>query len=421
MTERTLEEIDDEVRAFVDDAWDPDLTVAEWWQRLYDAGWSHPLLPEKAGGRGWSRSAALRVRTALAECQVLLPPSGLGAMLAAPTIAAHGTQEQIDRYVTAILTGRDAWCQLFSEPGAGSDLAGLQTRAVRDGDEWVVNGQKVWTSQGSIADLGMLVARTDPDQPKHRGLTYFAFPMLQDGVDVRPLREMTGEAFFNEVFVNDGRVHDDARIGDLGDGWRVANTTLTEERASIGAGTALVAARPGSVCGDLGRRAGDFVTAASTRTAAGDDPGRTATAPKGRIALLVDLARRYDRLGDQVLRDRLMRAHTLNEVNRLNTLRAKAGRGRTGAEGNIAKLLDSELHRQARELGTSILGADATLATTDRAGSLVRDITLFSPAPSIYGGTDQIQRNIIGERVLGLPKEPGPGKDTPFKDLPHNQ
>jgi alkylation response protein AidB-like acyl-CoA dehydrogenase len=420
MAERTLDDITEEVRAFVDGQWDPDLTVGEWWQRLYDGGWSHPLLPEKAGGRAWSRAESLHVRETLLDLDVVLPPSGLGAMLAAPTIAAHGSQEQVDRYVAAILTGREAWCQLFSEPGAGSDLAGLQTRAVRDGDEWIVNGQKVWTSQGSFADLGMLVARTDPEQPKHRGLTYFAFPMLQDGVDVRPLREMTGQAFFNEVFMNDARVGDDGRIGDLGDGWRVANTTLTEERASIGAGSALSLARPGTIAGDLDKRVGDFVVE-RPRATKKESVAERRDAPSGRAALLVRLARTYDRLGDRVLRDRLMKMHTLNTINGLNTQRAKSGSGRSGAEGNIAKLIDSELHRQTRELATAILGPDATLNTTDRVGSVVRELTLFSPAPSIYGGTDQIQRNIIGERVLGLPKEPGPDKNTPFKDLPHNQ
>ncbi len=420
MAERTLDDITEEVRAFVDGQWDPDLTVGEWWQRLYDGGWSHPLLPEKAGGRGWSRAESLHVRDTLLDLEVVLPPSGLGAMLAAPTIAAHGSQEQVDRYVTAILTGKEGWCQLFSEPGAGSDLAGLQTRAVRDGDEWVVNGQKVWTSQGSFADLGMLVARTDPEQPKHRGLTYFAFPMLQDGVEVRPLREMTGQAFFNEVFMNDARVGDDGRVGDLGDGWRVANTTLTEERASIGAGSALSLARPGTIAGDLDKRVGDFVVE-RTQATKREPVAERRDAPSGRAALLVRLASTYDRLGDRVLRDRLMKLHTLNTINGLNTQRAKSGGGRSGAEGNIAKLIDSELHRQTRELATTILGPDATLNTTDRVGSVVRDLTLFSPAPSIYGGTDQIQRNIIGERVLGLPKEPGSDKNTPFKDLPHNQ
>ncbi len=194
-------------------------------------------------------------------------------MLAAPTIATHGTQDQIDHYVRAIVTGQQSWCQLFSEPSAGSDLAGLQTRAVRDGDEWIVNGQKVWTSNGQKADMGMLLARTDPEVPKHQGITYFAFAMVQPGVDIRPLREMTGRALFNEVFLTDARVPDDAVIGGDNQGWAAANTTLANERAGLGSGggnSAGGVAVPGTVGGDLDRRVGDFVARPSGGARAGN-------------------------------------------------------------------------------------------------------------------------------------------------------
>ncbi len=177
----------DELDGWLADNWDPNLTVGEWWERLGLAGWSAPSLPEGSFGRGLPRADGLRVQQRIAASGALGAPAGLGLLLAAPTIASHGTREQIDRYVGDIVTGRQAWCQLFSEPSAGSDLAGLQTRAVKDGDEWIVNGQKVWTSGGQYADLGMLLARTDPDVPKHQGITYFAFPMHQAGVEVRPL------------------------------------------------------------------------------------------------------------------------------------------------------------------------------------------------------------------------------------------
>src|SRR4029079_8792517 len=176
-----------EVKAWLEESWDPDITVGEWWERLGLSGWAAPSLPVNAYGKGLNRSASVAVQNAIAEFGALSAPGGLGLMLAAPTIATHGTQEQIDLYVRDIVTGQKAWCQLFSEPGAGSDLAGLQTRAIKDGEEWVVTGQKVLTSGGQVADLGMLVARTNADVPKHQGITYFALDMHQEGVEVRPL------------------------------------------------------------------------------------------------------------------------------------------------------------------------------------------------------------------------------------------
>ena len=208
-----------ELTAWLEDNWNPDLTVGEWWERLGLAGWAAPNLPANAYGRELSRNDTVRVQEAIAGFGALGAPGGLGLMLAAPTIATHGTQEQIDLYVRDIVTGQKAWCQLFSEPGAGSDLAGLTTKAVKDGDEWIVEGQKVWTSAGQVADLGMLIARTDASVPKHQGISYFAIDMHQPGVEIRPLREMTGHAMFNEVFLSEARVRDDALVGGLGKGW----------------------------------------------------------------------------------------------------------------------------------------------------------------------------------------------------------
>ncbi len=413
-TTGSAEEVRAEAGAWIDASWDPDLTVGQWWRLLAEQRYSHPMLPPEAGGRGWSRDLAQAVLRALAERDALGPPTGLGMMLAAPTIAAHGTPEQVERYVPAILEGREAWCQLFSEPGAGSDLAGLQCRAERDGDEWIVNGQKVWTSGGQIADQGMLIARTDPDLPKHQGITYFALDMHQPGVEVRPLTEMTGRAMFNEVFLSDARVSHEAVIGGLGNGWRVANTTLVVERSHLGSGTVPVAtAGAGTVLDHLGRRAGDFT---------GQKSGESGVPPVGPALVdgLAELARKLGRSGDPVVRDELVRLYELVTVNRLNMLRARAGQGRTGAEGNIGKLLVSELYRRFREVGNLVVGAEGMLADSQGGSGWVQEITVFSPAPAIYGGTDQVQRNIIGERVLGLPKEPGPPKDTPFRDLPRN-
>ncbi|MDH3753433.1 MAG: acyl-CoA dehydrogenase family protein [Acidimicrobiia bacterium] len=407
-------EVRTELEAWLDENWDPSLTAGEWWRLLSEAGWADPSLPENAGGRDFGRDQVQAWSVTLAERGVLGPPSGLGRMLAAPTIATHGTQEQIDRYLPSILDGRHAWCQLFSEPGAGSDLAGLQCRAERDGDEWVVTGQKVWTSGGQIAQYGMLIARTDPDAPKHQGISYFAIDMDQPGIDIRPLREMTGRALFNEVFLDEARVADADLIGGLGNGWRVANTTLAFERAGLGsAGRSPASATPGPIAGALGRTVTDFLGKPSE--------GGVPRLGSDMWQWFVELARKQGRGDDVVLRDRLAGLYTLIEVNRLSGLRAKAGGSRTGAEGNLGKLAMSELFRQFREIGLDILGAGGMLAGRDaESNGAIQELALFSPGPAIYGGTDQVQRNIIGERVLGLPKEPGPAKDTPFSELPKN-
>ena len=252
----------DEVKAWLEENWDPDITVREWWERMGMAGWSAPAWPVDSYGRGLSNADNARVQRAIAAHGALGPPGGLGLLLAGPTIWTHGTPEQKERFLPDIVCGRVGWCQLFSEPVAGSDLAGLQTRAVRDGEEFVVNGQKVWTSSGQIADVGMLLARTNTDVPKHKGITYFAVDMHQAGVDVRPLRELTGRALFNEVFLTDVVAKAEDVIGGMENGWAVANTTLAFERAGLGAGSAGAAesaAVPGTIVGHLDKRAGDFV------------------------------------------------------------------------------------------------------------------------------------------------------------------
>jgi alkylation response protein AidB-like acyl-CoA dehydrogenase len=457
------EELLSEVRAWLAKNWDPDLSVAEWWERLGLAGWAAPGLPTNTYGKGMARSDAVLVQQEITAFGALGPPAGLGLLLAAPTIAAHGTQEQIDRYVRDIVTGQKAWCQLFSEPQAGSDLAGLQTRAVKDGDEWVVNGQKVWTSGGQYADLGMLLARTNPEVPKHQGISYFAFEMLQDGVDVRPLKEMTGHALFNEVFITDARVADDALIGGVNNGWAAANTTLMNERAGLGSGGGSAAggglAQPGGVMGFLSRRVGDVVQAAgngarapktapktpekgaekgerkdeSSRT---QQPGGALAAMRGGASMLISQARALGVHTNPGIRQDLVRLYTLGELGRFNGLRLKAVKERGGdipGMPNVAKLSMSQIVRLSRDLGLRILGPAGTLhgydaeqkaalkeTTGDRYLNGITDMALFAQAPPIYGGTDQVQRNIIGERVLGLPKEPNNDRVTPFSQLPKN-
>ena len=437
----TATDVITELKDWLNENWDPDLTVAEWWERLGLAGWSAPGLPKNAYGRVLSRADAVRVQQTIAEFGALGAPGGLGLLLAAPTIATHGTQEQIDLYVKDIVTGQKAWCQLFSEPGAGSDLAGLTTKGVKDGDEWTFNGQKVWTSGGQIADLGMLLARTNVDVPKHQGISYFALDMHQPGVDVRPLREITGHAMFNEVFISDAHAHDDTLIGGLHNGWAVANTTLAFERAGLGAGGGSAAggsATPGTVVNDLAKRVGDFVSAPSgggrARRGGG---GGIAGMMGGGAGLITELAKGNGKIKDPTIRQDLMRLHTMNEIAKFMNLRSRALRlaGQDDIPGgpNISKLSMSNILRLQRDVGLQILGPLGMLhaytpeqrealnkATGNPFTGMVTEMALFAQGPPIYGGTDQIQRNIIGERVLGLPKEPNNDRVTPFKDLPKN-
>jgi alkylation response protein AidB-like acyl-CoA dehydrogenase len=431
-TERADNGLETELVSWLTEHWDPDSTVADWWERLAMAGWAAPSWPAKWYGQDMAPSEAVRVQQIIADFGALGAPGGLGLLLAGPTIAVQGTDEQRDRYLRDIVTGQKAWCQLFSEPGAGSDLAGLSTSAVRDGDQWIVNGQKVWTSTGTTADLGMLLARTDPDVPKHQGITYFAVDMHQPGVDVRPLREMTGRALFNEVFLTDVVVDDDAAIGGVNNGWAVANTTLGFERAGLGAGGGSAAgglAGPGTVTGDLDRRAGDFVGPRGRRGGGGGMGFSSREA-------LTELATANGTIADATVRQDLMRLYSLYEIARYTRLRQKAlaARGRSvPGLGNIAKLSMSEILRETRDLGLRILGARGMLhgykaeeakALAERDGNSlavgVTEAALFAQGPSIYGGTDEIQHNIIGERVLGLPREPSNDRTTPFRELPRN-
>jgi alkylation response protein AidB-like acyl-CoA dehydrogenase len=430
------DDLRDELRSWLEQNWDPDLTVGDWWERLGLAGWVAPAWPSAWFGRDLSTAEANVVSSTIAEFGALGAPGGLGLLLAGPTIVTHGTDDQKRRYLRDIVTGQRAWCQLFSEPNAGSDLAGLQTRALLDGDEWIVSGQKVWTSGGQAADLGMLIARTNPDAPKHQGISYFALDMHQDGIDIRPLREITGRALFNEVFLTDARTHDDTVIGGLNNGWAVANTTLTFERAGLGAGggsSAASAAIPGQVAGQLPMRAGDFVPASGgKRRGGGGGGGMFGSAER----MLVGLARDNGAIDDPTVRQDLARLHTLNEIARFSNLRMKAAKAAGKSPGpiaNTAKLSMSKIVRLTRDVGLRILGGYGTLhayegdqrKSLDAAvgrplDAMVTEMSLFSPAPSIYGGTDEIQKNIIGERVLGLPKEPNQDRTTPFKELLKN-
>ncbi len=367
--------------------------------RQYEAGLAWVHFPEGYGGLNLPAFLQALVEDRLARAGAK-PPGSLqffGLTMAGPTLATHGSPEIRRRLLPPLFSGEDTWCQLFSEPGAGSDLAGLGTRAVRDGDEWVVTGQKVWNTVAHLADRGMLVARSDPQAPKHKGLTYFALDMHSPGVEVRPLRQMTGEAEFNEVYLTDVRVPDTDRVGDIGDGWRVAMSTLMNERTSLG----------GSGSGAAPERGSGAIAEAMRIWK--EEPGpRTA-----------------------VQRDRLMQLWVEAEALRLTNLRAAGIRklGNPGPEGSIAKLHFAELNKTIFDFCTDLLGAaalidyDYTARRSEHLGlagprGSARKMMLRSRANSIEGGTSEIQRNILGERVLGLPGDVRVDKDMAWSEVP---
>jgi alkylation response protein AidB-like acyl-CoA dehydrogenase len=383
---------DDDVRAQVRDwlarEWTPDIDRARWAELVFEGGWAVPSWEPEWYGRGLSDAQS---RIVAAEFAAVGAP-GTGhdrANLFACTLHDVGSGDQKRRLIPPSIRGESKWCLLYSEPGAGSDLAGLRTRADRDGDEWVVNGQKVWTSFAKIADYGMLVARTDWDVPKHNGISFFMLPMRQPGVDVRPIHQITGESEFNEVFISNARCPAENLVGESGSGWSVLQVALGYERRLMG---------------DLARTA------------------RSARRPQADNDSLVEMARATGRLGDADVRQQIARVDALVAVNRWNTQRAKATTDRAEAATLMAlgKLAMSRILHETARVQTEIVGAQSMLAGPDHPiGDAVTFRALNAYFTSIGGGTDQIQRNIIGERVLGLPKEPDPYRNSPFRELPH--
>ncbi|SEG11941.1 Acyl-CoA dehydrogenase [Thermomonospora echinospora] len=353
----------------------------EFMARLYDAGYSGITWPEEYGGQGLSVAEERAFQQAAKDFALPVGVFGIGLGMCGPTLLSLGTEEQKRRYIRPLLRGEEIWCQLFSEPGAGSDVASLQTRAVPDGDGWLINGQKVWTSVARQADYGLLIARTDPDAPKHRGITMFIVDMHHPGVTVRPLRDMTGESHFNEIFFDDVEVPADQVVGGVHDGWNAAVTTLLHERVSIGMG-ATRTERPASFAG-VSRRA----------------------AERG---LTADAAVR-DRLVDLYLRERafdLLNARMAQEV--------KAGIA-PGARGSVIKLLLADLTLFGADVAAEILGPD--VVAHDGADAALARALSWAPGMALGGGTNEIMRNIIGDRVLGLPREPQVDRDVPFREL----
>jgi alkylation response protein AidB-like acyl-CoA dehydrogenase len=349
---------------------DPDYVdrAKKWQATLADAGWGAVTWPVEHGGRGLSGALPGIFVQEQGRLGVFAGVFTVSLAMAGPTIMAHGTEQQQQRFLPPMLRGEEIWCQLFSEPGAGSDLAGLSCRAVLDGDEYVVNGQKVWTSGAHHSDWGILLARTDPDQPKHRGITYFLLDMTTPGIDIRPLRQMTGAAHFNEVFLTDVRIPRANVLGEVNGGWGVAMTTLANERAFMGGG-----------------------------------------GPAYSFDDLVGLARRGGRAGDPVVRQRLAAAYTRYQLVRYLGQRARG----EPVVGMVMKLFYAQHLKLLGDLAMAVQGPAALLA-----GAPWQQQFLSAPSIRIAGGSDEVQRNILGERVLGLPPDIRTDKNVPFRTLP---
>ncbi|MER7113639.1 acyl-CoA dehydrogenase family protein [Saccharomonospora azurea] len=394
VTSQDRDELRDRVAALLTEH-DPATTDRlDFLRARFEAGLAWVHYPVGLGGLGLPRGAQAVVDSALTDAGA--PDNdprrnGIGLGMAAPTILAVGTEEQKRRFLRPLWTGEEIWCQLFSEPGAGSDLAALATRAVRDGDDWVVNGQKVWTSSAHNARWAILIARTDPDVPKHQGITYFVCDMTAPGVEVRPLRQLTGEAEFNEVFLTDVRIPDAHRLGGVGEGWRVAQTTLMNERVAIG--------------------------------------GNAAPRESGMLGRVVETWRARPESRTPDLHERLLRLWVEQEAVRLAGLRLRQqlAAGAPGPEGSAMKLAFARLAQELSGLEVELLGEqglrydDWSLRRPELVDFTGREAGyryLRAKGNSIEGGTSEVLRNIIAERVLGLPAEPRVDKDVAWKDLP---
>lgn len=392
----TEQDIRDRTQAVIDDVGiDGDETAFR--SALWDAGLAFVQYPEGKGGLAVSPSLQGTVEETIRDAGRFFHPlatNTIGIGMGLPTVLTYGSEEHHEKHLKRIFTGEDWWCQMFSEPSHGSDVAGLASRAVRDGDEWILNGQKVWTSVAHISRYGMLLARTDPDAPKHKGLSYFILDMESPGVEIRPLYQITGDAEFNEVFFNDVRIPHANLLGEVGDGWRVATTTLMNERVALG--------------------------------------GSTQPRGSGNIGMLVNLwGERAAALAEAdatIMRDRIAQLWIEAEVGRLTTLRARSNAtiGNPGPEGSVGKLASAELNQRIWNTAMDLLGTEGMIhepgyPLSRNEGSSAATLSksfLRSQANTIEGGTSDIMRNILGERVLGLPGEPRVDKDVAWKDIP---
>jgi alkylation response protein AidB-like acyl-CoA dehydrogenase len=414
-TEPTEASVRAEVANWLKANWNPDLGLVEWRLKLCESGWGAPHWPKQWYGRDLPVKFVAIVDEEFAKIGAIGVAKAGIRTLAAATILAHGTDLHKEKFLKRILTGEDTWCQLFSEPGSGSDLAGAVTRADRRGNKWVINGQKVWTTSAHKAHWGLLLARADWDQVKHKGLAYFILDMKQPGVQVHPLKQMNGYASFNQVFFSDALVEPEMMLCDVGDGWKVATTTLMHERRNAD-GTRNWA--------QASVRKGRIYEEEKAEVATTMEPYKWYPQRAGRVDLILPRAKQTGRIKDPVVRQEIAKLLIMSKSAEWTAKRARAAQEQgkpQGPEGSLGKLVSSHVARQAARVHTYLSGQEVLLSGTDGPmDGVITEILISVPAGSIAGGTDEIQRNIISERVLQMPKEPSVDTNRPFKDVPRN-
>ena len=415
MSEFTAESVRAEVRAWLDDSWDLDLGLFEWRDRLACSGWGSPAWPKAWFGRDLPVGLISVVDQELKRVGAVGTAKKGAAILTGATLQAHGTDMLREKYLRRSLTGEDTWCQLFSEPGSGSDLAGATTRAEFKGNKWVINGQKVWTTSAHLADYGLLLARTDWDVPKHKGLSFFILNMHQPGVEVVPLRQMNGHASFNQVFFTDAEIEPEYMLEEEGAGWKIATTTLMHERRGADSmkRNVKVTESPKRIYQE---EAEEIAVAMA--------PYTWYAQRAGRVDLVLQRARETGKINDPVVRQEVAKLITLARCADWTAQRARVAQAQghePGPEGSIGKLANSDVARAANRVHTMISGADSMLTGDDSPmDGVIAEVLISTPAISIAGGTDEIQKNIISERVLKMPKEHRIDTDRPFRDVPRN-
>ncbi|MFO1079203.1 MAG: acyl-CoA dehydrogenase family protein [Reyranellaceae bacterium] len=415
MSELNEQSVRAEVRAWLEANWDPSLGLVEWRNKLIDSGWGMPGWPKRWYGRELPPALLPVVEEEMQRIGAVGVAKAGIRTLAAATILEHGTDLHKEKFLRRILTGEDTWCQLFSEPGSGSDVAGAVTRAEMRGNKWVINGQKVWTTSAHHADWGLLLARTDWDKVKHKGLSYFIIDMHQPAVKVQPLRQMNGHASFNQVFFTDAEVQPEFLVESVGDGWSVTTTTLMHERRGADG------LRSWAMGSD---RKGRIYDEERAENATVLEPYKWYPQRAGRVDLVMPRAKETGAINDPVVRQEIARLLCLSKAAEWTARRSRAAQqaGKPqGPEGSLGKLVASHVARAAARVHTQMTGANSLLSGEDGAlGGLIAEILISVPAGSIAGGTDEIQRNIISERVLRMPKEPREDTDKPFRDVPRN-